>query len=82
MPPVYFRQIHSEGVEPIGIETQIPWWQPLYHPARDADEDILPWSMVNRSSIRDMFLLFLRRQPKLTYRQGKKKPSARIKYLS
>ena len=72
MPLVSYRQIHSEGVAPIGIETQIPWWQPLCHPARDADEDILPWSMVNRLSIRDMPVLFLRRQPKLTYRRGKK----------
>ena len=57
--------IHSEGVTPIGIETQIPWWQPLCHTTQDADEDILPWLMVNRSSIGDMPLLFLRRKSKL-----------------
>ena len=62
--------IYFKGVAPIGIETQTPWWQPLCHAARDADEDIFPLSMVNRSSIRDIPLIFLRRQPKLTYRRG------------
>ena len=72
MLPRYSRQTHSEGVTPIGIETQIPWWQPLCHAAWDADENSLPWSVVNRLLIGDITLLFLRGQSKLPIVKEKK----------
>ena len=66
--------MHSKGVPQIGIESTIPRRQPHRHAAADADYHILPWLMVNQWSIRDTYLLFLRRLSKIAYRQSKKNP--------
>ena len=65
--------MHSEGVTQLGIECSIPWRQPHWYAAVDADEIISPWSMVDRWSIQDNYVLFLRRSSKIVYRQAEEK---------
>ena len=67
------RQMHAKGVTPIGIESSIPWLQPRLHATVDADEMILPWLMVDQSSIRDTFILVLHRLSKTVENRAKKK---------
>ena len=52
--------MHLEEVPQLGIESTIPWRQPLWHAAVDAYEIILAWSMVSGWLTQDGYVLFLR----------------------
>ena len=54
----------------IGIESTIPLRHPCWRAAVDANEHILPWLMVNRWSMQDNYLLFLRRLSQIAYRRS------------
>ena len=67
MPPRYNREMHFEGVPQIGIESAMPLRQPQWHAAVDEDDHISPWLMVDRWSMLDTYVLFLRTLSKIAY---------------